>query len=136
MPWKYYCENCDAQMQPNKRLKGDRCSICGNELKPKYVCDSCGHVMVPKKGSKSFRCPECGETISAEEVEPSSYDRVTMDGEKLTVEVEEGETTTLDDIEEISLNFLGFELGRVRNPDHAEFSTVEDYERTEVTQRE
>ena len=131
MPWKYRCKNCGSQMQPEKRLEDDKCRICGETLEPRYICENCGHLMFPGRDSKSFRCPECGEPVSEETVESASYERITMEGGELTVEVEGGQTTTFEAVEEVSLNFLGFEFGRIRNPDYAEFSTIRDYERTE-----
>lgn len=56
-----------------------------------------------------------------------------MEGGTLTIDVEEGGITSLEDVDEVRLNVLGDEIALIKNPDFAEFSTIEDYEREEDT---
>jgi len=131
MPWRYLCEECGQELNPEKKFKEDKCRTCGKPVEPKYICPNCGHLWCPKGRSLRGRCPNCGSQISDEEVESKSYEKVTMKDGEMTLNVKGGGKTQLEAVEKISLNIWGEKIARIENPDYAEFSIIEDFEETE-----
>ena len=131
MPFKYVCENCGSQIQPRKRFKDEKCRICDAPVKPQYTCGKCGHKLSYSEILKHDNCPTCDEPIPKERLKLGPSNEATLKNGKLTVDISGGEFTSLEDINEVSVNILGVEIGRIENPDFAEFKSISDYEETE-----
>jgi predicted RNA-binding Zn-ribbon protein involved in translation (DUF1610 family) len=125
------CENCGHRIFPRKRLEKEKCRICGEPIKPTYVCRNCKNKLSFEEFTTSKKCPKCGKPIPKEKVESKNFEKATMKGDELTVELAGGESAKLESVNEVSLNIFGKEFGRIENPDYAEFSTIEDFEETE-----
>lgn len=99
----------------------------------KYICDNCGHTIFPNEKLEQEECRICGATIEAEDLaerpKAGNFQNVEMKNGTLTIEIEEGGITSLEDVDEVRLNVLGDEIALIKNPDFAEFFTIEDYER-------
>lgn len=131
MPFDYVCDECGFKIHPRKRYETEKCRICGETVEPEYICRICGETLSMEELSKYSVCPNCEEPIPEERVETGHYKGVTMEDGKLTIEIEGWEFTSLEDIHEVSLNIFGVEIGRIENPDFAEFSSIENYEKTD-----
>ncbi len=131
MPFKYICENCGSQVHPKKRFKEEKCRFCGSPIKPVYTCNKCGKTLTYEEILKYDNCPSCDEPIPKEKLKLGRSNKAMLENGKLTIDIAGGEFTSLGDIEQVSLNILGVEIGRIDNPDFAEFKSIDDYEETE-----
>ncbi len=97
------------------------------------MCDNCGHTIFPNEKLEQEKCRICGSPIEPEDLargpKPGNFQNIKMEDGTLTIDIEEGGVTSLEDVEEVRLNVLGDEIALIKNPDFAEFSTVENYER-------
>lgn len=122
-------------------MEGDECRTCGGTVRPRYICGYCNHGISSDEISEDYTCPYCDRPIPKEVVDSGyfdkasesaegSFDKVTIKGDEMTIQMEDNEIVSLEGVEEVSLNTSDENIARVVNPDFAEFSTVEKYERS------
>ncbi len=131
MSFKYICEGCGSKFRPQKRYKEEQCRICDEDLKIEYVCPNCDRLLEGKEVKNHVECPVCDRPIPKDKVDVEKSGKVVLRNGKLTVDIDGKDFVSLEDIDEISLNILGVEIGMVKNPDFAEFNSIEDFEKTE-----
>lgn len=104
-------------MYPNEKLDVEKCRICGEPVEAREISSSTkAEGVLEKYKEKLERESRTGLSKLAK----------VKDG-KLILQTEDGELKEeIENVERLSLSLSGAEIGKIKNPDYAEFPNVMD----------
>lgn len=116
-------------MYPEEKLEVEKCKICGEPVKPAETSTYTSAESVLDKFKEEL---EKDKEKMEEKLESGSSKLAKMEDGELTLEIEDGEVAeSIEEVDEISLKVFGREIGRIKNPDYAEFPNIQNVEKAE-----